>query len=375
MHLRGSEVMLWSEMQFKQNATLSWNDISGTKTDNYQGKMQELYKMARGIDRWSASYQSDMDLNEFGINCAYAYILYKAANQNALNALVLGPDTIRQRGAIISGFGITSVTPYQGTVDNQTKENHNKSHASTTQGSVLSEKYWWTFLNDSWLLGGIHSNSMFYLHIPGEVQELNDVKIWDDGNKRPRMLGRELIALHALGYKRVLVDDSSWGTPETERPGWENRQLKLANSLGYAFAPVDRTLTQAATFSDIFKAVPNYDSAESIKELLKGQNAVEYQSVESDISYIATDIIYGFQEGFAGSTQIRTEIASGAKLQVVRNAARSDGYNDYVRVKVSGANVKMMATGHTTLFYTNWSGVLYIDSQIFSSNSYVVSLY
>jgi hypothetical protein len=140
------------------------------------------------------------------------------AYENAFNSflpfVILGDATIREEETLIQNMGTLATDPQV----NQKKisdfleeslklENKNKQLKSavkvhTTQGALLNDSNWWPFRNDMFMLGSIHSGKEFHLAFKNG-KEPSDDSLWDNANKRPRVLGRELIMLALAGYKKV----------------------------------------------------------------------------------------------------------------------------------------------------------------------------
>lgn len=73
------------------------------------------------------------------------------------------------------------------------------------KGSVLRTSAWSIFLNDSWILGGIHGHINFELiSIPSNESIISkDYKKGDPADRIFRVTGRELIGLTSFGYAQV----------------------------------------------------------------------------------------------------------------------------------------------------------------------------
>jgi hypothetical protein len=359
--------MLWDQVQFGKAVTLAWSELVKTKPGNYESKLKEIYKWHYKLDRWNSKYEQDLRNKEFELNCEYGYQFYLKANRSALNSLVLGPETIRQRTPILSNFGISAEVPYENAVQAQTKEFSvnsvkvaNPTHASTTEGAVLAEANWWPFLNDAWVLGGVHNLATFYLHIPGTNLRLRDDVLWDSEANRARVLGRELIVLAAFGYRRMIVKDP---------PGAVN---KLKEALGYVFAPVDRELTQSATFEKLCQAVATISSAREIQDLLSSRLGIEYESYDYGVmrsnSFVAKEDVGAFFESAIGSIHDRILIRAGSLLDI-----HLGGKNGHLKVQVSNASIAIIRTGVPTEVHHSWNGIVYMDKGLFSPSSQVVT--
>jgi len=126
----------------------------------------------------------------------YGYRLYGNCHDASLGMLVLGDDGIREDEDLITNLGATSATPMR--LVRQLIPAHQPDTADRrNKGSVLSEKNWWPFYNDCWVMGGVHGKREFHL---ADTDWPDDSLLWDSGKSRPRMLGRELMILAVSGY-------------------------------------------------------------------------------------------------------------------------------------------------------------------------------
>ncbi|OWJ67881.1 hypothetical protein BWR60_06635 [Inquilinus limosus] len=164
-----------------------------------------------------------------------AWTLYSNAYFTQLDTLLLGGIEIRGDKALLGNFGTTAQKPVKGKAANTKGDGT----ASITQGSVLNDVEWWPLLNDAWILGGITSGSDFYL---ASQKMPADDDIWDESFRRPRVLGRELIALASFGYQRT-----------------------AHSKLGTAFVADDADRARGATFTAYLDAIGQYGSAAEIR--------------------------------------------------------------------------------------------------------------
>lgn len=167
----------------------------------------------------------------------YAWGIYENARKTSLSMLILGKSGIRAKTELLLNFGVTSKTP--------SKLFKGELHT----GSILSEKFWWPFFNDAWVLGGIHSLTPFYL----SMNELQTDELWDKNENRPTVLGREIIGLIEFGYRRV-------------KYGHEK-------ALGIVMAPGDKSKALAASLTEYHKAIDRFADAQSI---IKSLDSVQY---------------------------------------------------------------------------------------------------
>ncbi|MBV8465068.1 MAG: hypothetical protein JO218_03890 [Burkholderiales bacterium] len=124
----------------------------------------------------------------------YGFTMYENARQSALGMLVLGSEALRTDNKLLVNLGVTAVTTVAPAASAIATAG---SAASTTQGAVLNEQYWWPFFNDCWVMGGVHGRQQFHL---ASVDWPPNTDLWDRRNRRPTMLGRELLILSISGY-------------------------------------------------------------------------------------------------------------------------------------------------------------------------------
>lgn len=154
---------------------------------------------------------------------------YEAARSPSLNLILLGGPAIRTNKKLINNFGTLATDPqcdqkkvkkFMASILVQNDENENgasniKSTSAKTakeakkqlrdhlhQGAMINESNWWPYRNDLFILGAIHGGRSF--HIVGKRGQLPaDDLLWDYPEKRPHVLGRELIMLKAAGYQWI----------------------------------------------------------------------------------------------------------------------------------------------------------------------------
>jgi hypothetical protein len=99
-------------------------------------------------------------------------------------------------------------------------------------GSILCDSSWSVFKNDWAMMGVIHAGRTCY------VSKIHDrmlhEDLWDDENRRPKVLGREIAMLHAAGYRQVASTD-------------------LASRYGHTFVALDRELCSKISYADMVK--------------------------------------------------------------------------------------------------------------------------
>jgi hypothetical protein len=208
----------------------------------FRAQAQALWGRAQDdMPAWYTPF--DQAAEEIG----YGYKLYAHAAEVRLAMLVLGDQDIRRDVALLANFGMTAERPLlniprDGAGSRRLAAAERRDRALFTHGSVLNERFWWPFFNDCWVLGGVHAACSFHLAM-GQRPAADAV--WDARSGRPRVLGRELIGLHACGYRRVAHDHEE--------------------KLGIVFAPADRGRAEEWTFETLFDA---YDRPWSAAEIL-----------------------------------------------------------------------------------------------------------
>jgi hypothetical protein len=189
-------------------------------------------------DSWYAKNKWG-DQHKYSLN---AWNLYRKASTNALGGiLLLGDGKIRKDSLLMANFGIASVA---GAWDPEEKALVKKLEAQRTamrtapglrdapavqgQGSILSDANWTPLMNDCYILGGAHGGHEFFLaledvevmppqrslaQIFASLPSLDPKEkwrtffneqpgiFWGEKENAPRVLVRELIGLHACGYR------------------------------------------------------------------------------------------------------------------------------------------------------------------------------
>lgn len=153
---------------------------------------------------------------------AYGFSMYENARRSSLGLLVLGDASIRGDRDLLVNLGVSSVTADDaaGVVTGDEIEERR------SRGAVLNELRWWPFVNDCWVLGGIHGRMEFHL---GREQWPVEDEVWDGGTGRPRMLGRELMILSVAGYA-----------------------LEMAGSMGMVFRNADPRKALGMRLADVY---------------------------------------------------------------------------------------------------------------------------
>lgn len=151
---------------------------------------------------------------------------YEAARSPSLNLIILGGPSIRTNQKLINNFGTLATDPQvdqkkvkkfmaktlvqndenapnvKNTAAKAAKTAKQQLHDHLHQGAMINESNWWPYRNDLFILGAIHGERSF--HIVGKKGQFPaDELLWDYAEKRPHVLGRELIMLKAAGYQWI----------------------------------------------------------------------------------------------------------------------------------------------------------------------------
>jgi hypothetical protein len=163
------------------------------------------------------------------------------------------------------------------------------------QGCVLNDGFWWPLINDCWVLGAVHNLKVFHL----ALADIPEGLLWDAGEKRCRVLGRELIGLIAAGYALIGLPD--WAAPKTisaddPDPSWVRKETLVPNdprlksefsqaralnrvanateirqALGFTFAPTKKATATALSITTYLTEIDKYKSAKEIKDAIIGR--------------------------------------------------------------------------------------------------------
>lgn len=111
-----------------------------------------------------------------------AWNVYQAAANTNLNMLLLGR-------------WVQPSTPQQPGIDLLAQQNFHVMDEVFTGGSIMNSANWTLLVNDAWVLGGIHAHTEFQLASPRTGDN-----IYDAGQHRLTVTGREIVALVSYGY-------------------------------------------------------------------------------------------------------------------------------------------------------------------------------
>lgn len=269
---------MYSETTFKEELKRIWTTVTGFKP------------------HWYKLGSQDIEIND-------AWAMYCNARDSTLSELLLGDVKLRSHLEVLRNFGTTSGTEStmeRGTLrDDKNKQvfpgqvtesvrtslgsNYRKDQGIVhiRRGSVLDDGWWWPFKNDAWVIGGIHGLKRFHLTMASAPDDL----LWDTGDARPRVLGRELLGLGTFGYALIGVP-TTWSTKAptlptttpsvgatpstTPAPRIPVPTDKIRDSIGNIFAPQKKDAAQAATFTAFYAALAKVTSIKDITDGILG---------------------------------------------------------------------------------------------------------
>ncbi|MBS0652572.1 MAG: hypothetical protein JSR39_03500 [Verrucomicrobia bacterium] len=131
-----------------------------------------------------------------------------AGASQRLPFVILGTDAIRGDADAAQNFGTIAIEPAslaqkevarvfeRAYPELNPKERKSLLKAHFREGAIINASNWYVFLNDCFIYGALGANKEFHVGLKSIKHEL----IWDDKNKRPRALGRELLMLKFSGY-------------------------------------------------------------------------------------------------------------------------------------------------------------------------------
>lgn len=341
---------MWTFGYFLEQTRVYWHLIAMTKPDNYRDKFRAIYRMVNGVPSLPSDFEPTIH-EEIETSARYGYAYYRRAALCETGGLLLGPETIRQRTEILANFGISANVPYPGTVDklNSVVLPPGVSSAPVTTGSVQSERYWWPYLNDAWILGGVHSLGLFYLHTPVTYTDwLKDDTVYDATHQRPRALGRELLTLHACRYRRV--------------------QHAREGVTGITLAPTDGHAATSANYGTIFEAVAGVNSAQEITQMLNdfvNYDHYDYSAVNrlgGRRRFAVEFEISGWEPSLLGSISVYYQILDG----VVTELGPHPKDPRYTMV-ATNSRVRKVQHGHPSIIEDGVQTDLAIDTALLTS--------
>lgn len=175
---------------------------------------------------------------------------YQNAYEAFLPFMILGGEGIREEDNLLKNVGTLATDPQvnlkkiadflQRTLRLEKGDKQLKTAVKvhTTQGAILNDSNWWPFRNDMFMLGAIHSEKEFHLATENGKEPSDDI-LWDKKNKRPRVVGRELIMLALAGYQKEAGEliPPAGQSPSKKLKGWifvlpkQNRARELTLSV------------------------------------------------------------------------------------------------------------------------------------------------
>lgn len=262
---------MYSETSFRAELTRIWSTVMSFKP------------------RWYKVTSQKVEIDD-------AWQMYLNARNSNLAELLLGDVKLRSQIEVLKNFGTTSGT--ETTMERQTLFDDKNAKifpaqvnatvmaakgqgyrrddgiAHIRRGSVLNDGWWWPFKNDAWVIGGIHGLKRFHL----TLAKVPDDLLWDAGDARPRVLGRELLGLAAGGY--ALIGLPSWAiqsptrseiktAPEPSKVAVTNTPVAaqhVREMIGHVFAPQNRQGAQGLTFGNYYAALGKVTSIADIKD-------------------------------------------------------------------------------------------------------------
>jgi hypothetical protein len=135
----------------------------------FMAQTEGLEKRYKDENKW---FYQDRD-TPWDAECQHAWILYKRANDNTLGTLLLGDAKIRSTVDLLQNFGLTSgggLSEKKDLATAKAAQDWRKGVTPSGQsavdvvgpGSILNDQRWTPFLNDAFILGGVHGGQDFH---------------------------------------------------------------------------------------------------------------------------------------------------------------------------------------------------------------------
>lgn len=197
--------------------------------------------------------------------CRHAWMLYKRANENALGTLLLGDAKIRSTVDLMRNFGMASGGGLGEKKDLAMAKSAQDWRKGVTSpgdstadvvgpGSILNDQRWTLFLNDAFVLGGVHGGRDFhwaeiefqsatsldaakamrdraYLWNTWRQYLVKGRNFWSDG--LVRIFARELIGLKTFNYMPMFTTVEIFFKPATSGGGTFKEYLDALAKLKY----------------------------------------------------------------------------------------------------------------------------------------------
>jgi hypothetical protein len=331
---------MYNEAQFDEAIKQGWDYFSTLQPNYYENNFYGQVRAIEGSTRLSVKDKNYYfkEGNQKAYASQYGWVIYQNAYKNALNALILGGlKKLRKEGgaSLFTNFGTTSYTPDKHTADFfSTPGSWEIQHV----GSILSEKFWWPLMNDCWLLGGVHRLCVFYL---AYKTGLDKSFLWSTKGGRPTILGREIIALEACGYKRI--------------------RHRFEASLGFMFGVVNGDAALNATFDTIRVAAEACDSVDKIVKFMTHETVDGSATLELREPVIAWDI------NNLENIYWKYELSGVARMtgRIVNSQRRDDPQGQYVEIQLINGRQLWQRRGFPTesMFTAHWNKV-YVRREI-----------
>jgi hypothetical protein len=179
-------------------------------------------------------YQTNALYNSLSINKKQTVIsAYCGSYLTPLDMIIVGDSPSVWKPSVLVNFGMTTNKPFPKLpnnplwVDPSWKTDPSEKQPSFllekqveqilvdgggSSGSVLYDYLWSLLCNDSFVQGAMDAEKEIHVAVQGtEISDVPMVKIFDVNNKRPRVLGRELLFASHNGYRAFDHDFDNLG--------------------------------------------------------------------------------------------------------------------------------------------------------------------
>lgn len=150
-------------------------------------------------ENWSAIYKEKMgtpggkpkDAARLG------YDIYSRSRSRDMDIMIIGPNRIREDQELVKNVGCVL-----GNINKKRIAKLEDGQSHVYKGAILGEKQWSGFINDLYMLGGVHARKVFHFSIK-RGRPLRESDVWDREKGHLNTTGRELLLLKLAGYKKV----------------------------------------------------------------------------------------------------------------------------------------------------------------------------
>lgn len=125
------------------------------------------------------------------------YTIYSRSKSCDSDIMIIGPNRIREDSLLINNVGCVL-----GNLGKKKIIKLGVDQKHHYQGAILGEKQWSGFINDLYMLGGVHAGKAFHFSIEGG-RLLRESDVWDNEKGHLNTTGRELLLLKLAGYRKV----------------------------------------------------------------------------------------------------------------------------------------------------------------------------